>query len=152
MLSDFFVGLVLAGLFAATMSTADSQIISCSAALTRDLFPAKKHSLLLTKAATLAVTLVALSIAVFSIKNVFVLAVVAWSALGSAFGPILLLYALGKHIDEPTAVSMMVGGMAASLLWRYFGLSTQVMELAPGICAGVVIYAVSRLVIRCMNK
>jgi len=41
------VGLMLAGLFAAIVSTADSQILCCSAALTQDLFPkmAKSHKL-----------------------------------------------------------------------------------------------------------
>ena len=42
LLPEFYVGLVLAGLFAATMSTADSQILSCTAAITRDLVKKEK--------------------------------------------------------------------------------------------------------------
>jgi Na+/proline symporter len=143
MLPQIFIGLVLAGLFAATMSTADSQILSCSAAVTRDLFPDKKENVFFTKMSTLTVTLVALVIAVWSIKSVFVLAVIAWSALGSAFGPLLFLYAFNKKIGEQTAIAMMIGGLITSLLWRYFGLSQQLLELAPGICMGFIIYFIS---------
>ena len=49
LLPDVYVGLILAGLFAATMSTADSQILSCSAAITRDFKPGTKLSYLTTK-------------------------------------------------------------------------------------------------------
>ncbi len=140
MLPEAFVGLVLAGLFAATMSTADSQIISCSAALTRDIVPRRAESLLVTKLATLTVTLVALAIAVLSIKSVFIVAVVGWSALGSAFGPLVLLYCLQKNPSEKTAVVMMLAGLATSLLWRYCGLSGTIMELAPGFAAGLMVY------------
>jgi len=144
MLPSIFVGLVLAGLFAATMSTADSQILSCTAAITRDILPQKKESLFLTKLSTLIVTLIALIIAIFGVKSVFVLAVISWSALGSAFGPLLFLHALNRKIGEKTAVVMMVGGLAVSLTWRYLGLSHQMMELAPGVMTGIAIYFMSR--------
>ena len=96
-----------------------------------------------TKMSTLGVTLVALVIAMCSIKSVFVLAVIAWSALGSAFGPLLLLYSFNKKTSESTAIVMMVGGLTTSLLWRYFGLSQQILELAPGIAMGFAIYIIS---------
>jgi SSS family transporter len=143
MLPQILVGLVLAGLFAATMSTADSQILSCSAAFTRDLFPNKKENVLFTKLSTLVVTLVALVIAVYSIKSVFVLAVTAWSALGSAFGPLLFLYTFNTKIRENSAIAMVIGGLVTSLLWRYYGLSQQLLELAPGIIMGFIIYCIS---------
>ncbi len=57
------VGMILAGIFAATMSTADSLILSCSAALTHDLFPKAFKSTRMVKVGTLAVTLLALVIA-----------------------------------------------------------------------------------------
>lgn len=50
------VGLMLAGLFSATMSTADSQILSCSAALTQDIFPAAAKSYKFAKVGTLTVS------------------------------------------------------------------------------------------------
>ncbi|MDY6804691.1 MAG: sodium/proline symporter, partial [Cyanobacteriota bacterium] len=56
LLPAILVGLMLAGLFAATISTADSQILSCSAALTQDLVPSAAKSYKMAKIGTLAVT------------------------------------------------------------------------------------------------
>ena len=42
LLPEFLVGVVLAGIFAAAMSTADSQILSCTASITNDIFTDKK--------------------------------------------------------------------------------------------------------------
>ena len=44
LLPSIFVGGILAGLFSATISTADSQVLSCSAALTQDINPAWKRT------------------------------------------------------------------------------------------------------------
>ena len=38
-LGPFWVGLILASIFAATMSTADSQVLACTAAITDDIIP-----------------------------------------------------------------------------------------------------------------
>ncbi|MCR9206398.1 MAG: sodium/proline symporter, partial [Halobacteriovoraceae bacterium] len=57
LLPNVLIGVVLAGLFSATMSTADSQILSCSAAFTRDILPKEKDTLFITKLATAFVTI-----------------------------------------------------------------------------------------------
>ncbi len=57
------VGLVLAGIFAAIMSTADSLILSCSATLTHDLMPQRLENEWEIKAGTLVVTVLALGVA-----------------------------------------------------------------------------------------
>ena len=62
---------MLAGLFAATMSTADSKILSCSAALTQDLFPELAKSYGFAKIATLVVTAIVLVIALIDNDSVF---------------------------------------------------------------------------------
>ncbi len=143
-LPEILVGVVLAGLFAATMSTADSQILSCSAALTRDILPKRYDTSLVTKAGTLIVACLALAVALFGTSNVFSLVLIAWSVLGAAFGPILFLYAFDKRVSEPVAVLMVVGGVAVTVLWREFGLSSLVYEVAPGMLAGFAIYALGR--------
>lgn len=73
--SLIMIGLVLAGLFAATMSTADSQILSCTAAITRDLSLHRLHGYWTTKFITFLVTAIALSIALMAHANVFYLVV-----------------------------------------------------------------------------
>ncbi|NER99514.1 MAG: sodium/proline symporter, partial [Symploca sp. SIO1B1] len=80
------VGLMLAGLFSATISTADSQILSCSAALTQDLLPATANSYRMAKIGTLTVTTIVLAIALIGSNNVFSLVTFSWSALASSLG------------------------------------------------------------------
>lgn len=142
LLPEIFVGLVLAGLFAASMSTADSQILSCSAALTRDLTMGKKQSYLVTKLATVAVTFASLGIALMGSKSVFSLVLIAWSALASAFGPLMAVYALGGKPSERLALMMMGMGLGAALLWRAVGLDAVLFEIVPGFLAGWLPYAV----------
>ena len=57
-LPEVLIGLTLAGIFAATMSTADSQILACSAAVTQDVAPRWSEDVKASKLATLAGILV----------------------------------------------------------------------------------------------
>jgi sodium/proline symporter len=145
LLPQFFIGLVLAGLFAATMSTADSQILSCSAAITRDLLPKEKSTYLMTKLATVFTTICALIIALFGTENVFGLVLIAWSVLAAAFGPILFLYAMGQKLREGTAIAMLVVGVGMTVIWRFMGLGDIIYEIAPGMLAGLLTFAILHL-------
>lgn len=143
-LPAILVGLILAGLFAATMSTADSQILSCSAALTRDVLPGRNWSLRVTKIATLTAAAIALAIALRGSANVFNLVVIAWSTLAAGFAPLIIVYAVGRRASQAVAIAMLVGGVAVTLLWRESGLSATVYEVAPGMLAGLGIYALAQ--------
>lgn len=142
-LPDALVGFVLAGIFAATMSTADSQILSCTAAISRDLFNSNNQSLSKSKLATAFVTIVALTIALFGSENVFGLVLIAWSVLGAAFAPLLLLLSIGKKISEPRAIFMVIAGVATTIVWRHLGLGAAFYEIAPGMIAGFVAYSIT---------
>lgn len=145
LLPQFFVGLVLAGLFAATMSTADSQILSCSAAITRDILPKDKSTYLMTKLATIFVTITALLIALYGSSNVFGLVLIAWSILAAAFGPILFIYALDIRLKENVAIAMLCVGFIVTVVWRQLGWSDYMYEIAPGMISGVLVYFVMKL-------
>lgn len=140
LLPEILIGVVLAGIFSATMSTADSQILSCSAAFTRDIVPGKKDSLLFTKLTTAIVTILALMIALFGSKNVFELVLIAWSVLSAGFGPLLLMYALGKKVSETTGMTMIISGVMGTIIWRQLGLQSEVFEVAPGMIIGFMAY------------
>lgn len=145
LLPDVLVGLMLAGLFAATMSTADSLVLSCSAAITRDLLPEHKGGYMVTKFATAVVVLLALLIAISGNQSVFQLVLIAWGLLAAAFVPLLSVYALGGRPSEWLAIAMMVVGIAVFLLWREEGLSGLVYEIMPAMLAGLLLYAVAAL-------
>jgi sodium/proline symporter len=142
LLPPVLVGLVLAGLFAATMSTADSQVLSCSAALTQDIAPHPERGHFYTKLGTIFVTAIVLAVAMTG-SSVFGLVVMAWSGLAASLGPLLVVRAMGGAPNTATAVSMMVGGFAAALGWRYgLGYGVGLNEALPGMLAGFAVYLV----------
>lgn len=145
LLPEVLVGLVLAGLFAATMSTADSQVLSCTAAITNDVAPKTFNSYRSNKIATVLVTAVALGIVFMGNDSVFSLVLIAWSALAAAFGPLLIVYALGQAPSEKLALSMLFGGMAGMLAWRLSGLNSVMYEVAPGVVAGLAIFVIAKV-------
>ncbi len=140
LLPEILIGVVLAGIFSATMSTADSQILSCSAAFTKDLIPKWQNNLFVTKLTTGLVTVSALLIALFGSKNVFELVLLSWSILSVAFTPIITLYTFNKRVNEKTGIAMVLIAIAVSLIWKQAGLSGAVYEVAPGIIAGFIVY------------
>lgn len=145
LLSAFLVGMMLAGLFSATMSTADSQILSCSAALTQDIFPNLAKSYNLAKLGTLTVTTLVLIIALSGDNNVFSLVTFAWSILAASLGPLLLVRVWRLPIETKEAIAMTIGGIVAVLLWKQSGLSGAVYEVLPGMLASILIYAIARV-------
>lgn len=145
LLSPAFVGLILAGLFAATLSTADSLVLGCSAAISHDILPNKIEDTLLIKCATIAVTALALLWALMNSASVLDLVILAWSGLGSAFGPLLLVLCVGARPAQTTSIIMVISGLVVALLWRYADLHTAVYEGVPGMLAGFIVFAVGKL-------
>ena len=141
LLPALLIGVILAGIFSAVVSTADSQILSCSAALTQDLFPKMAHSYKLVKVGTLIVTAIILAIALTSNKNMFALGVFAWSALASGLGPILMLRVWRLPVNSTVGVTMMLVGIATAAIWNgVLQLSGSIYEALPGMVAGFLVY------------
>jgi len=141
LLPDALIGMVLAGLFSATMSTADSQVLACSAAVTHDLAPRWRNSYFGSKLATLCVTALALAVALSAKEGVFDLVLSAWSALGASLGPLLLLRVFGLSVSPTLAVAMMLAGLATVFGWQSSAYAGDVFKLLPGIVVPLVIYA-----------
>jgi SSS family transporter len=135
-----WVGLVLAGIFAATMSTADSLLLSCSAALTHDILPHKIEKPWVLKVFTVIITALALVWALLSKQSVFNLVVMAWSGLASAFAPVLLVLVFRGSLNQKQAVAMTLTGLAVALFWRWQGWHGAIYEGMPGILAGLLVY------------
>ena len=144
LLPAIMVGVILAGIFSAVISTADSQILACSAALTQDLFPGMGRSYKLVKIGTLIVTAIVLAIALASNKNMFALGVFAWSALASGLAPILILRVKRLSLGSITGVVMMIVGVATAAIWNgVLGLSGSIYEVLPGMLASFLVYAIA---------
>ncbi len=146
-LPEVMVGLVLAALFAATLSTADSLILACSASVTRDFVqhPGRFHSLWAAKLTTATVLGLAVVIALTGAESVFALVLDAWGLLGSAFAPLLIIHALGRRIPQGLAIAMITVGVGAFLLWQQYGQGDP-YAVAPGMVAGLLTYAVGRII------
>jgi sodium/proline symporter len=152
LLPDIFVGIALAGLFAATVSTADSQIIVCSGTATQEITSRWKDSYTASKLSTLAVTAMALTIALFAPEDVFALVLVAWSAMGAALGPVLLLRLFGLPLSNFTAIAMMIGALLTVFVWHVSGYDDDVLKILPGAAAAASIYAISIMLSRMRAK
>ena len=142
LLPDPMVGLILAGVFAATMSTADSLVLSCAGHLSQDVMPDHVHSLSRAKAATLATTALALAIALFAQQSVFELVVASWAVMAAAFAPLMTVYALGGKPSERLALAMMVAGVTCVWGWKQFAVLSDYYEGALGIVVGLCVYGV----------
>ncbi len=139
------VGLILAGIFAATISTADSLILSCSASVSNDIFQKQKFSYGKTKASTILVAAIALLVALYGEQSVFKLVIVSWAALAAAFLPLLVLYLLNEKVGERSAIALLGVSLAILFIWRSSGLSEHIYEIFPSVTGALVVfYAVIR--------
>lgn len=147
LLPEILVGLILAGLFAATMSTADSQILSCVASITND-FSKKQASYIQTKLATVFVTFTALAISLWGSKNVFNLVLISWSVLGAVFGSLFLTFILGGKPSQKLTIIMCLSAISTILIWRYFALNIYIYEIAPAILVPLLIFYFFKIIFR----
>ena len=145
LLPEFFVGVVLAGIFAATMSTADSQILACTASITNDLSLNKNNNYLINKLATLIITVLVVTIAINDNKNVFNLVLMSWSTLACCFSPLLIINSLKQKVSEISSLMMMIIPLITLIVWRHYELNTYIYEVAPGIMSGILTFFVFKL-------
>ena len=146
LLPPVFVGFMVAGLFSATMSTADSLLLSASSALTQHVFPQLRNSYALARLGTVAVICMIVAIALLASQNVLSLVVLAWGGMASAVAPLVVLILFGEKPTQRLAVTMMVAGFGVAVYWRHgLGLQAQLMDLVPGMMTGFAIFALSYL-------
>lgn len=147
MLPDVLVGVILAGIFAGTISTADSLVLSCTASLSRDIFPKYKESYRFLKIATLSVTAIALIIALSGSKSVFDLVLFAITIMGAGFAPLMVVRVMNWQITPVLAFLMMTVGLGVGIYWRVLGYHAYVYDALPGMAAAFSVYIIGRMVI-----
>ena len=153
LLPPVLVGLLVAGLFSATMSTADSLLLAASSALTQHVFPQLRNSYVLARLGTVVVIGFIVTIAMLASQNVLSLVVLAWGGMASAVAPLVVLMLLGERPSQRLAVTMMLAGFGVAVYWRHgLGLHAQLMDLVPGMLAGFSIFAISWLLERFVKR
>jgi Na+/proline symporter len=139
---------MLAGIFAATISTADSMVISCTGAFTNDIFPKLKFSYMASKIATIAVTLFGVCVALYALyggTNVFEMVVYAWAVMGTGFGPLLTLILLGKRPNQVVSLAMILLGAGFTVALSTVGVP-EPEYFIPGMSSGFLIYYLGTLI------
>ena len=145
---SFLVGVTLAGIFAAIISTADSLIISCTGALTNDVFPRLKFNYMATKMITILVTFFGVIVALYALygeTRVFDMVVYAWAVMGTGFGPLLTLVLLGKKPNQAISLAMILFGAGFTVALARFGVP-EPEYFIPGLTSGFLIYYLGTLV------
>ena len=151
----FIAGVLLSAILAASMSTADSQLLASSSAFASDVYKpvfrkkaTNKEMLWAGRIVVIVISIVALLIAMSpNCKGIMDLVECAWAAFGAAFGPSILLSLHWKRLTYKGAVASIVTGFAVDALWYIF-LSdiTNIYEIIPGfICSFIVAVIVSKL-------
>ena len=139
LLPTFGVGLILAAIFAATMSTADSLILACTAAINEEFTPKQGESIVRTKTTTVLILLAAVAVALSDNQSIFDLVLMAWGLLAAAFAPLVILRSHGRQFEESDVLITLLGGVGIFLFWKYTGLGTHIYEVAPAIIGGTIL-------------
>ncbi len=142
--SPWGAGVMLIAVLAAIISTADSQLLVSSVALTEDFYHAflKRRAsdealVWVGRAAVVAVTLVA---SVIALRGGGLLGIVgyAWAGFGAAFGPVVLLSLYWPRMTWAGAMAGIVSGAVTVLLWRvvkplHGPFWSGIYEMIPGV-------------------
>jgi len=150
-LPQFFAGLVLCAILAATTNVMAAQILVVASNLSEDFYKklVKKHAtshelLRVSRISVVVFALVGYVIAFFKVSTIFKLVLYSWSGLGASFGPLLLLSLYAKNINKYGAFAGILVGGATAAVWPYFETATGVPSLIAGFVLGTLaIYGIS---------
>ena len=156
--TPFIAGILLAAIIAASMSTADSQLLVASSSFTSDIYKpiikksaSDKELLWVGRIVVVIVSIVAFFIA--SSKGEAAAAIMdlvsnAWALFGAAFGPVVILSLFWKRITYSGAVASIVAGAVVDILWLVtpVGAATGIYEILPGFVAAFVVCIVVSLI------
>ncbi len=151
-------GLILAGILAATMSTADSQLLAASSSVSEDVMTAfkvkisDKKKMLVARCSVVVIAIIAMFIAKNPDSNVFRIVSFAWAGFGATFGPVVLFALFYKRTNKWGALAGMVSGAVMVFLWKFvisgFGGAFAIYELLPAfVVSSIFILVVSHITV-----
>lgn len=142
LLPPLLAGFIMAGILAATISSSDSYLLIAASALAKNIYQGivkkdanDKKVMIITRVTLIAITLVAILIALDDDSVIFQLVSFAWAGFGATFGPLMLFSLFWKRINRPGAIAGMLGGGCMVFVWkllvRPLGGAWNVYELLP---------------------
>ncbi len=149
-------GIILAGILASTMSTADSQLLAASSSVSEDILNgvfglniSRKASMIIARLSTIAIAVIAVFFALDENSSVFKIVSFAWAGFGAAFGPVMLCSLFWKKANKFGAIAGMLGGGAMVFIWK-FGIAKlggvfEIYELLPAFIFGLLLIIIVSL-------
>ena len=150
-------GCILAGILAATMSTADSQLLAASSAfsenLLQDVFGIKltaKQTMLVARLTVIAIAVIAVFLARDPNSSVFQIVSFAWAGFGASFGPAMLCALFWKRSNRQGILAGMAAGAIMVFIWKFLirpmGGVLGIYELLPAFIFGLIVIVVVSLI------
>ena len=148
-------GCILAGILAATMSTADSQLLAAASAFSenvvQDIFGKKltaKQNMLVARGTVVVIAFIAIFLAADPNSNVFKIVSFAWAGFGATFGPAMLCALFWRRSNRQGIMAGLVVGGVMIFVWKFLvaplGGLFAIYELLPAfLCALAAIILVS---------
>lgn len=143
----FIAGILMAAIIAASMSTADSQLLVASSSFTSDIYKpifrkdaSEKEILWIGRLVVVAVAAIAFVIAsskASGAQTIMNLVENAWAGFGSAFGPTIILSVFWRRFTYKGAVAGVTVGAVTDVLWLMFMSHTGIYEIIPGFALGM---------------
>ncbi len=140
-------GIVVASIFAAIMSTADSQLLVAASSVVRDLYDKlirreeeipHKRLVAYSRLVVFGLVLLALLIGLGAQELVFWLVLFAWAGLGAAIGPTSILALFWKGTTKWGVIAGLLIGTLTTILWYYIPvLKDNIYELIPAFLLSV---------------
>lgn len=147
-------GVILAGILASTMSTADSQLLAAASAISQDIMVGTFKFKITDKVKMIAARATVIAIAVLGVvfawdpnSSVFGIVSFAWAGFGASFGPLMLFSLFWKRTNKWGAIAGMISGGITVIAWHYAeGGLFSLYELLPAfIISSLCIVVVSLL-------
>jgi len=141
-LAAIVAGLILAGILAATMSTADSQLLSAASAFSenmlQDVFGVKlnaKQTMLVARLTVIIIAIISTFLASDPNSSVFQIVSFAWAGFGATFGPAVLCALFWKRSNRQGILAGLVAGGLMVFIWKFavrpMGGLWNIYELLP---------------------
>ena len=149
-------GCILAGILAATMSTADSQLLAAASAFSenmmQDVFGIKlteKQTMLCARLTVVVIAVIAMFLASDPNSNVFQIVSFAWAGFGATFGPAILCALFWKRSTRQGIMAGLVAGGAMIFIWKFLikplGGIWNIYELLPAFLVALIAIVVVSL-------